>query len=261
MKIHFYGCSYSDGGGMDLKKYHDLVKHEEWAQEFGEITYYENHPYNYEFKDFFRFSDIIKRKLNCEIENKACTGNNNQNIFDTLMDELENDNNDIHIVQWSHFHRNKLWYEPTKKFYRLSGFEKNAIGFEEDTDIGLEGDLTDFHNQWIKNHFNQDYEVKKVVNFTKVLSSYSDNKNIPIYFITWDELPYINDKFIRFHEKKELNWMQQYSNHEFKLYGEEKKYTIKWSTNNIIDDNHLSYEGNLMVANKIINRLKKDELL
>lgn len=255
MIIQFYGCSYSDGGGMDTKQYYDYVRNEDWVKEYPKETLFDKDGFDLEFKDYFRYSDIIKRELNCEIKNHSCTGNNNQHIFDILINELENNIGDIHIVQWSHFHRQKLWYEKTQKFYRLSGFDKDVVAFEENNDKDEYGDITNFHNQWIEHHFNEEYEKRKVVNYTKLLTSYSNDKNIPIYFITFDMLPYKNEKFINFHDNIEMNWLSQYANFQG------TDYTIRTYTNDKIMDGHLSHVGNKMVAEKIINRLKQDELL
>jgi len=256
MKIQFYGCSYSDGGGMDTKEYYDYIRNEEWVKEYPKETLFDRDGFDNDFKDYFRYSDVIKRELNCEIKNHSCTGNNNQHIFDTLMNELENNIGDIHIVQWSHFWRQKLWYEKTKKFYRLSGFQQDTVAFEENTDFDYEcKDIHNIFNQWLEHHFNEEYEIQKVVNYTKLLTSYSDNKNIPIYFITFDILPYKNEKFIDFHNKLNLNGLSNYCN----VKG--TNYTIRTYTKDKIMDGHLSHVGNKMVAEKIINKLKQDELL
>ena len=246
--IQFYGCSYSDGGGMDTKEYHDYVKNEDWAKKYPKKTFFDRDGFDIEFKNYFRYSDIIKRELNCEIKNNSCTGNNNQHIFDTLMNELENNIGDIHIVQWSHFWRQKLWYEKNKKFYRLSGFQQDTVAFEENTDNDDCKDIHNIFNQWIEHHFNEEYEIQKVVNYIKLLTSYSNDKNIPIYFMTFDMLPYKNEKFINFHDKLNLNTLANQD-------------TIQKYTKDKIMDGHLSHVGNNMIAEKIINKLKQDELL
>ena len=247
--IHFYGCSYSDGGGMDTKGYYDYIKDEDWVKEYPKETVFDKDVFDIEFKNYFRFSNIIERKLNCKIKNHSCTGNNNQHIFDTLMDELENSNSkDIHIVQWSHFWRQKFWYEENKKFYRLSGFQKNTVAFEENTDNQDCEDINNIFNQWVKYHFNEEYETQKIINYIKLLTSYSNDKNIPIYFMTWDKLPYKNEKFIDFHNKLSLNTL---SNQD----------TIQNYTNGKIIDGHLSHIGNKEVAEKIINKLRQDKLI
>jgi hypothetical protein len=248
MMIQFYGCSYSDGGGMDTKEYHDYVKNEDWAKKYPKKTFFDRDGFDIEFKNYFRYSDIIKRELNCEIKNNSCTGNNNQHIFDTLMNELENNIGDIHIVQWSHFWRQKLWYEKNKKFYRLSGFQQDTVAFEENTDNDDCKDIHNIFNQWIEHHFNEEYEIQKVVNYIKLLTSYSNDKNIPIYFMTFDMLPYKNEKFINFHDKLNLNTLANQD-------------TIQKYTKDKIMDGHLSHVGNNMIAEKIINKLKQDELL
>ena len=248
MMIQFYGCSYSDGGGMDTKEYHDYVKNEDWAKKYPKKTFFDRDGFDIEFKNYFRFSDIIKRELNCEIINHACTGNNNQHIFDTLFNQLENNIGDIHVVQWSHFWRQKLWYEKNKKFYRLSGFQQDTVAFEENTDNDDCKDIHNIFNQWIEHHFNEEYEIQKVVNYIKLLTSYSNDKNIPIYFMTFDMLPYKNEKFINFHDKLNLNTLANQD-------------TIQKYTKDKIMDGHLSHVGNNMIAEKIINKLKQDELL
>ena len=68
-------------------------------------------------------------------------------------------------------------------------------------------------------------------------------------------LPYRNEKFIDFHDDIEMNWLSQYANFQG------TDYTIKTYTKDKIMDGHLSHVGNKMVAEKIINRIKQDELL
>ena len=66
--------------------------------------------------------------------------------------------------------------------------------------------------------------------------------------MTFDMLPYKNEKFINFHDKLNLNTLANQD-------------TIQKYTKDKIIDGHLSHVGNNMVAEKIINKLKQDELL
>lgn len=240
MKIQFYGCSYSDGGGMDTKEFYDFFKHEEWIKQYpNKINF---NPLDIQLKNYFRFSNLIQRELKCNIQNNSVTANNNQNIFDVLMENLKNNNGDVHIVQWSHYYRMKIWDEKSSKFYRLGGLEKNTGALRENSDFWYDDkNMFDFFNKYIKHYFNEDYEKQRIINQVELLTSYSNQESIPIYFITWDELPYKNEKFIDITDAQ--------------------KHTISYETNNKIEDYHLSYEGNKIVAKQIIKKLKENNLV
>lgn len=259
MKIQFYGCSYSDGGGIDRKDYILYNLDQEWINEYpddiSDIHDAKKYYYHYkkEFKNYFRFSNIIERTLNCEIQNNSLTANNNDNIFDQVMYRLSNKDGDIHIVQWSHFSRQKMWYENTQKFYRLQGVENEAYAYEENTDNTLEDSkVTNYYNNFLLHHYNLSYSIERIQNLTKLLTSYSNDNNIPIYFIAWEDLEYCNDKFIDFENLSLSNYIE----HAYKKY--KSKLDINYSTNGKIFDPHLSYEGNVYVANKIIDKLRQD---
>ena len=85
MRIGFFGCSFTEGGGMDSEEWYQYaIKNGIWEeddykqeriQSGGNPTYYRRL-----IRDRYRFSTLVGKKLNCEVENLAEDCNSNENI-------------------------------------------------------------------------------------------------------------------------------------------------------------------------------------
>ena len=282
MKINFYGCSFSDGGGMDRWDWFQGIKDEDWVDStWREKILKQGHNGKgfsdllFDFQYLNKFSTLVGKKLNCDIGDYAPTANNNQNIRDMVWKNIKEDSGKIHIVQWSIFERFKLWYDETDKFYRIQGNPYDQVAFEDNSGEMYEiKDLQNFQTTRLLKHFNMQYEIQKVMMYTELLYSYAHSKKHHIYFMFHDmpistctcEPDKINvgdracdceaKSYTRHHNVITFDglhlgdWIRK---NNLTVESESKGY--------LEDDKHYSREGNLLIANKVIEILKKDNVI
>ena len=100
--------------------------------------------------------------------------------------------------------------------------------------------------EFLTKYYNVEYESKKLNSLTELLTSYSKLNNIQLYFLPWERQLKSLTNFIL---ESTLEWSIK------------NKMRISDETNKGYDDGHLSFKGNHEVANTILERFKKDNLL
>jgi hypothetical protein len=91
-KLWVFGDSYSEPYDGEFSKFYWSLNYLNWKG----YT-----PKNY--------TQILSDKLNCELMNFSMTTSNNNQIFQTFCDNIENiDVNDIIIIQWTEYYRFRL---------------------------------------------------------------------------------------------------------------------------------------------------------
>ena len=267
MKLNFYGCSFSDGGGMDRWLWFQGIKDEDWVastwrkrilkQGYNESGFIQ---LLFKFKDLNKFSTLVGKKLDCDVGDYAYTANNNQNIRDMVWKNIKEDNGKIHIVQWSICERRKLWYEKTEKFYRIQGDPYTPVAFEENTERARElKDLQKRQSNYLKYYFNIDYEMQKVIMYTELLHSYAYDKGHHIYFMFHDTPNNRDDFPITIEPSANVI---TFNGLHLGAWIDKNKLTIEEESKGLIDDDgHYSREGNLLIADKVIETLRNDNLI
>ena len=165
-KIGFFGCSFTWGDGYGDT---ENIKH-------------------LNFLPKYKFSNIIKERLNCKVKNYAIVGNSNENIFIQLY--LNEKNCEMCIVQISLYQRCYKWNEIKKEFFNES-----------------------FATEQYINEYNENYEKEKVVMMIKLFEKYLKNKKI--YWIFYPEIPndLNSDNIIQFGKKGDLeSWAEELGN-------------------------------------------------
>tara|TARA_B100000424_G_scaffold218329_1_gene176639 strand:- start:205 stop:984 length:780 start_codon:yes stop_codon:yes gene_type:complete len=253
--INFYGCSFSDGGGLDRWDYFESVKDKKWVDKSwrnkiikeGNI----NNGYNnvlYKWKDTIKFPTIVAKSLGKSLGDYAYVANNNQNIRDTLYDNIVNGHGKIHVVQWTIFQRRKVWFEDTQVFHRLQSYNNHFTFIEDTENIHESKKLAKLKNEWLTFHYNEDYEREKVFMYSKLLSSFAKEKNHLVYFMfydsTYDSIPDDIPNVIRFGDEHTLN---EFTNKNNLLITDE--------TDGEVKDLHFSKKGNEIIADIILGEL------
>ena len=165
-KIGFFGCSFTWGDGYGDT---ENIKH-------------------LKFLPKYKFSNIIKERLNCKVKNYAIVGSSNENIFRQLY--LNEKDCEICIVQISLYQRCYKWNEMEKEFSNKSFAAKQYI-----------------------NEYNENYEKEKVVMMIKLFEKYLNYKKI--YWIFYPEIPndLNSDNIIQFGKKGDLeSWAEELGN-------------------------------------------------
>lgn len=278
-KLHVYGCSFSDGGGLDAREYFTsglkkgLIP-SDWVSRVEDFLT-DSTDYSFdEFKNNHRYSDIISRKLNIDTFNYSTTANNNENIYNVAYEHIVKYPNCIHIIQWSIPERKMIWIDRIRKFINLQGItgdwtgqitkldkfgginkfkDMNVSIFSTSRDSSFE-DIDYSKEQenyiyWLLNNFNLDYEFNQITKLTRLLDTFAKANNIPLYWIPWDYRGPFLDSFIDLDQKDLQTWSIDNS------------LQIKHETEGEYDDSHLSLKGNYVLAEKIIEKFKEDSLL
>ena len=255
--INFYGCSFTDGGGLDINEYFDYA----FEKGLTQINASDGTDHLHQYRRENRFSTLVGKHFDCEVNNFAQTGNNNDNIVQKVHRNLSDNRGDIHIVQFSFYSRQKVYFDDTGEFYRLNSLET----------LKSKKLLYNYYKSFIRYHYKVEYEQYKVKMYIDMLDSYVKSKSKTIYWMFWDIIP--NGMF----KYKDVDeWTE--SNGEFEegtldltintdnlisfppdgymqMWAKVNKLLISGETDGKIDDCHLSQKGNGEVAKIIIEVL------
>jgi hypothetical protein len=257
MKIHFFGCSFTDGGGLDDFDYYNYNTGKNYNINDDKR---EEHEMVRLYKEEHRYSNIVGKLLNIEIENYAFGCNSNEAILKKVF-EIVNDSktskDDIFFVQISFLSRKFYWYEPTEEFLSI-----NAAGTADwpfrNREIMMP--LHQLHNLNLKYTHNEQYELDKLLMNIELYNAYFKEKGIKIFWTTWPDLTLeewptiifeINEKLI-----EKFPNILMYDGGCMGRYVCDNKLQIKddYKESN---DQHKSLKGHQEIAKKIVEFLKE----
>jgi hypothetical protein len=163
MRLNFFGCSFTEGGGLDNIDYYNLKNNTKLAraneEDWETIT---------KWKEDNRYSNIISNILECEIINDS-----------------ETTKNDIFIVQTSIYGRRHFWYEPTSEFYSINELDFSGWPYTNKDNMKA---LNDLYNLYSMYSHNEEYEIKKVISNIDLFNAYAKIKGVKLFWIPWPEL-------------------------------------------------------------------------
>ena len=248
MTINFFGCSFTEGGGLDNLEYYNMKtnsKLKDYSTSNSKILC--------EYKEKNRYSTIIGQLLNCEIKNYAFGCNSNENIINKLYEIAKSGNinkDDIFIVQTTIFSRKHFWYEATNEFYSINALDFTGWPYQEKK---IMKPLNELYNLYYQYSYNEEYEIKKLLMEIEFINSWFKNMGIKLYWLPWAELDISTNWDILKEKNKKLK-NQNFiffdgmalgsfiDKSEFKICDEFKGLT----------DKHKSTEGHRFVAQKIV---------
>lgn len=135
-----------------------------------------------------------QKYLNSEIKHVCYAegGSSNELILKKLKNYLNNNwdvlENKIIIVQFTYLHRKHLFFDLTKKEYKLNGGNaiKNNYGLsEEHSEI-----VTNYYNDWLKYFYNGSYEFSNLLNELRLLKKIFDLKKVKYIWYLWDDVEF-----------------------------------------------------------------------
>ena len=210
MKIGFFGCSFTEGGGLNSPVFNEYaIKNNLIPNEYeGE--------YKKTRKDF-RYSTLIGKDLNCEVENFGKGRSSNEYIFNQLYEHHKKF--DICVVQLTIYSRRYQWDEHKEKFEHINDIDNFTL-----------------------NRFNREYARDQV----SMMINLFDSLDKKIYWIFHEDIPknLKSNNLIYFEPKGHL--------HDFVM---KNKLTFKHETNGYYDDLHYSIEGNRIIADKVLEKI------
>jgi hypothetical protein len=210
MKIGFFGCSFTEGGGLNSPVFNEYaIKNNLIPKEYeGEYE---------KTRKGFRYSTLIGKNLNCEVENFGKGRSSNEYIFNQLYKHHKKF--DICVVQLTIYSRRYQWDEREEKFEHINDIDNFTL-----------------------NRFNREYARDQV----SMMVNLFDSLNKKIYWMFHEDIPknLKSNNLIYFEPKGHL--------HDFVM---KNKLTFKHETNGYYDDLHYSIGGNRIIADKILEKI------
>jgi hypothetical protein len=172
------------------------------------------------------YGDFVSEILNYDLKNLGKAGSDNYTIFETFCKTYQNiSDDDVVIIGWSHFGRFRLVNKQNNWLSLVPNFSNHLKDFPYISENTI--------NEILVNRTNSKY-VEEVNNWIKFISLACSNKKI----IHWSTIS----------GKDELN-----THHFFEM---EKIYE---ETNGLITDNHFSENGQMHLADNILNIISKND--
>lgn len=258
--IKFFGCSYTEGGGLDNINYYNFLKNEnlEYYPSYiktDKFIHRDNIVAKLEkFKFDNRFTEIINKELNGIVLNLAVSQSSNDFIFEKLFKEIENNKNEVYFVILSIFHRRYWFYDYDKKKYNLNMPNMNGEPFNNDENY------IPFHNhylEYLKIIFNLYDELETIFRNIKLFNSFAKEKNSKIIWSVWELDNLKLEKKLESLAENTIKFDGLY----LKNYCVKNQYQIHYETNGLVDDNHITLKGNQEIAKIFINYIKENNLI
>lgn len=256
MKIHFFGCSFTEGGGLDNFDYYNYNTGKNY--DISNNIREENEEVRL-FKEANRYSTLVGNILGLETTNYAIGCNSNEGILKSIF-EASNDSNttkdDIFVIQTSFYSRKFYWYEPFEEFLSVNALEKTDWPYRNKEEWMP---LHQLHNLNVKYAHNEQYEIDKLISNMQIYNSYFKEKGIKVFWTPWPDLtlepfPTEIDKFnsdllktipnIIFYDGKSMG--RYISDNKLQIRDDLKK----------SNDSHKSLKGHEIIANLISQYLK-----
>tara|TARA_A100001515_G_C4498997_1_gene185982 strand:- start:61 stop:726 length:666 start_codon:yes stop_codon:yes gene_type:complete len=220
MKIGFFGCSFTEGGGLNSEEFYNWGVKNNLIKKLNLDDYKGNFSALYDdVRRKYRFSTLVGKKLNAEVTNfgKGCSSN--EFIFNQLYKHYKEF--DVCVVQLSVYSRRYQWEETDNKFYHINDVDNYTL-----------------------NHFNWNYAREQV----SMMIDLFDSLNKKIYWLFHEDIPKTckSNNIIRFGDNGHL--------HDFVM---RNKLTFKHETNGYYNDLHYSIKGNKIIADKISEKINE----
>lgn len=256
MKLHFFGCSFTEGGGLDN---FDYYHHNTGIKYNIEDNIREQHEEVREYKEKNRYSSIVGDILGLEVKNYAIGCNSNEGILKKLFEivtNTETSNDDIFIVQTSFYSRKFYWYEPTSEFLSVNATQPGDWPYRN-MDIWMP--LHQLHNLNLSYCHNEEYEISKLFMNMELFNSYFKEKNIKLFWTPWPDLtlepfPLKIDK-INQELLKSIPNIIFYDGKSMGRYITDNELQIKDDFKESVDS-HKSLKGHNIIGTKIADYLK-----
>ncbi len=258
--IKFFGCSFTEGGGLDNIDYYNYIENTEVP-----LTYWPKNSTSEQrrdiinflnsYREYNRFTSILERSLNIPIINLAKSQSSNDCILETLFKEIDNNSKEIYFVILSLSHRRYWYYEVDNKKHNLNMPEFSAQPFENKESYRP---LYNLFENYLKYIYNFNDELKQLIRNIKLFDSFAKSKGSKIIWSAWEMGDY-ETKLETINSVAENCLL--FDGLSLKHFCIKEKLQIHEETNGVIDDNHISKYGNIVVAKKIEEYIIKNKLV
>ena len=236
MKIGFFGCSFTEGGGLNSPDFLDFAIKNNLLPAG---KYYNDDEKQNTIMETYRFSTLVGNELNCQIDNYGISRGSNEHILKNLYENYTK--YDACVVQFTFYFRQYIWSINQGEFYNINGLYNIP---------NIPQDVIDYFEKTHTEYYNEDYEKNKISMFVELFDNLFKNKNKKVLWLFHDSIP----KTLK--SKNILHFGSVRGNSNLGSFVEENKLNLKHATNGKFNDGHYSVEGHQQIANKIIKRLR-----
>lgn len=232
-KILSFGCSFTEGGGLNSPIYHNYLN--------GIINKNDTTPSqeHNEYATANAYPAQLANMLGCEFNNCATSRSSNGLILKTLYEQTCNieDGSDILItVQTTLLSRIMLYLDKSKEFLTMNNFEN------------LSKEAREYYKLYLKNFFNEDIEFKKLMQSKDVYTAYLQKKNFDVVWLMYDT----DNTDIQ------STTTLMFDNTDLSQFIAKERLRISDLKDFPVNDTHFSVEGHCVIADRIFKHLEKN---
>ena len=234
-KLYSFGCSFTEGGGLNNQNFHRYLRGENDYSKTPEPVLSEHAEYALQNS----YPGYLSKILKCDFENHgtSCAGNEFiiNKAYDTI-NGLENTNDILVTIQTSILSRMLLQMPMEKTFMNINNLNS------------IDGNVKTFFKLYITDFFDYEYASKKLVQQIDILPSWFESKNVDVLWLLYD----MDVKHVQL--KKHI---VPFDNLSLGNYAFKNKLTITDLPDFPYKDSHFSPAGNKHIADVIHNHIVK----
>lgn len=258
--IKFFGCSFTEGGGLNNIDYYNFIESPEtpltyWPKDSTTEARVEILNFLDSYKEANRFTSILRNSLNIPIINFAKSQASNEYILENLYKEIEENTHDTYFVILSLPHRRYWYYEVDKQKHNLNMLEFSGNPFDN---RDSHKPLYNHFMNYLEYVFDLETEMNYLIRNIKLLDLFAKSKKSKIVWSGWD----FGD------DEMHLETISSAAENPLLFDGLSLKHfcikeglQIEAETNGLVPDNHISKHGNIVVAGRIKDYIIKNKLV
>lgn len=224
-----FGCSFTEGGGLNDRRYHDYIM-TNFSRGEDVDQYQVDHCY----------PTYLSKLLNCEVINYGVSCAGNELIFRKVYEECskyKDGKNILVTVQTSILSR-----------MLLNSADDNEVEYVLNTDHGHSDYISQYYRTYIQRFYNPKKEFKKLIMNVDLLQTWLKSKNFDFVFIAWETISPV---------PKEYFCSSDIMDGCFSKFAEMNRVLISDLPGIPYVDMHVTEIGNKMIANKIFKYLEE----
>jgi len=236
-----FGCSFTEGGGLDNPIVHNFIKNNnDNSDRF-------IHSDRIEFRYNNNFISYLSKLFGCEYINFGESMSSNDLIFQKIYDYFESkvvDKKILCVGQITMFTRQNVYYEYTKEIMKLNRIEFSEPPFHNDERYKA---LHEYYTNYLSFIYNEDMVVSNLEKNIELYDNWLKTKGIDTMWLSYDGNPTQfneSDKFIKFDGDNLGAWAGK------------NKMRIMDIPDCTVSDLHLNLEGHMEVAKLIYKKIE-----
>lgn len=250
-KLLSFGCSYTQGGGLNSQKFHRWLEHGTSLPEDAGTGPHENLlPEHEEYANYHSYPGYLSRKLECEFVNFGLSGASNEYIFERAYEEIsksENPEETLVTIQTSMFNRLYLRSHLLDMPINMNNLETARGYFPESHP--LNDIVYEYYKSYLGYFYDEKREYEKLRLRIDTTAAYAKEKGVDVAFLIYLEPGY--QPHIKHPDKVDL---LHYS--DLASLSCVDKMNIWSYTSSRFKDIHFSPLGNISIANLIYRHLE-----